>query len=33
MNLKKIITSDKAPAALGPYSTAVAFNNLVFTSG
>lgn len=31
--LKKIVTSDKAPAALGPYSTATIFNNLIFTSG
>lgn len=30
---KKIIASSKAPAALGPYSTATVFNNLVFTSG
>lgn len=30
---KKIITTKKAPAALGPYSVAVAFEKLVFVSG
>ena len=32
MELKKIAT-DKAPAAIGPYSQAVACGNLLFTSG
>ncbi len=31
--MKEIISSKKAPAALGPYSHAVAFERLVFTSG
>ena len=31
--MKKIISSDKAPAAIGPYSQAVEVNGLVFTSG
>lgn len=30
---KKIITTKKAPAALGPYSVVVAFEKLVFVSG
>ena len=30
---KKIITTKKAPAALGPYSVAVTFEKLVFVSG
>ena len=30
---KKIITSEKAPKALGPYSVAVRTGDLVFTSG
>ncbi|GAB3443103.1 RidA family protein [Insolitispirillum peregrinum] len=29
----KIISTDKAPAAIGPYSQAMALGNLVFTSG
>ena len=29
----KRITSDKAPAAIGPYSQAVVFGNMLFTSG
>lgn len=33
MTEKQIITSSKAPAALGPYSTATVFNQLLFTSG
>ncbi len=32
MELKKVST-DKAPAAIGPYSQAVIFDKLVFTSG
>ncbi len=30
---KKIISTDKAPAAIGPYSQAVEVNGLLFTSG
>ena len=30
---KKIITTEKAPAAVGPYSQATATGNLVFTAG
>lgn len=29
----KIINTDKAPAAIGPYSQAIAVNGLVYTSG
>jgi len=32
-NMKKIISTDKAPQAIGPYSQAVEFNGMVFTSG
>ena len=31
--MKKIIATDKAPAAVGPYSQAVQFGNLLFVSG
>lgn len=31
--MKNIIASDKAPAAIGPYSQAVKAGNLVYTSG
>ena len=31
--MKKIISTDQAPAAIGPYSQAVEINGLVFTSG
>lgn len=31
--MKKIIATDKAPGAIGPYSQAVQFTNMVFTSG
>ncbi|MCH5264709.1 MAG: RidA family protein [Lachnospiraceae bacterium] len=31
--MKKIIATDKAPAAIGPYSQAVESNGLLFTSG
>lgn len=31
--MKKIIATDKAPAAIGPYSQAVEVNGLIFTSG
>ena len=30
---KKIISTNKAPQAIGPYSQAVRFNNLLFISG
>jgi 2-iminobutanoate/2-iminopropanoate deaminase len=30
---KRIITSDKAPAAIGPYSQAISANGMVFTAG
>lgn len=33
MTSKKIIVSDKAPKALGPYSVANQFGDLVFTAG
>ena len=32
-NKKYLINTDKAPKAIGPYSQAVKFNNLIFTSG
>lgn len=31
--MKKAITTDKAPAAIGPYSQAIEVNNMVYTSG
>jgi len=31
--MKKIISTDQAPAAIGPYSQAVEINGFVFTSG
>lgn len=31
--MKKIISTDAAPAAVGPYSQAVAFGNLLFCAG
>ena len=31
--MKKVISTDKAPKAIGPYSQAIEFNNMVFTSG
>ena len=31
--MQKVISTDKAPAAIGPYSQAVEVNGLVFTSG
>ena len=31
--MKKIISTDKVPAAIGPYSQAIEFNGMVFTSG
>lgn len=30
---KKIVSTDKAPAAIGPYSQAVIFNEIVYCSG
>jgi len=31
--MKKVISTDKAPQAIGPYSQAIEFNNMVYTSG
>lgn len=31
--MKKVVNTDKAPAAIGPYSQAIQFSNLLFTSG
>ena len=31
--MKSIIKTDKAPAAIGPYSQAVEVNGMVYTSG
>ncbi|MRI33633.1 regulator [Endozoicomonas sp. OPT23] len=31
--MKKVINTDLAPAAIGPYSQGIAFQNLTFTSG
>ncbi len=31
--MKKIISTPKAPSAIGPYNQATAFENLIFTSG
>lgn len=31
--MKKVIATDKAPAAIGPYSQAIEIGNFVFTSG
>ena len=33
MNMKKIITTQSAPAPIGPYNQAVLVNNMLFTSG
>ena len=33
MSVKEIMHTDLAPAAVGPYSQAVAANNMIFTSG
>jgi 2-iminobutanoate/2-iminopropanoate deaminase len=33
MTDKQIVVSDKVPAAIGPYSTGIRFDNLVFTAG
>lgn len=32
-NMLKALTTDKAPAAIGPYSQAIQWENLIFTSG
>ncbi len=31
--MKRIISTDKAPAAIGPYSQAIEVNGMIFTSG
>lgn len=31
--MKQVITTDKAPAAIGPYSQAIEVNGMVYTSG
>ena len=31
--MKKVISTDKAPAAIGPYSQAIEVNRMVYTSG
>lgn len=31
--MKKVISTDKAPAAIGPYSQAIEINGMIFTSG
>lgn len=31
--MKKVISTDKAPAAIGPYSQAIEVNDMVYTSG
>ena len=31
--MKKVIRTDKAPAAIGPYSQAIEVNGMVYTSG
>ncbi len=31
--MKKVISTDKAPAAIGPYSQAIEVNGMVYTSG
>lgn len=32
-NMKNVISTDKAPAAIGPYSQAIEVNGVVYTSG
>ena len=32
IKMKKIISTDKAPAAIGPYSQAIEVNGMVYTS-
>ena len=31
--MKKVISTEKAPAAIGPYSQAIEVNGMVYTSG
>lgn len=31
--MKKVISTDKAPAAIGPYSQAIEVNGMIYTSG
>ena len=31
--MQKVISTDKAPAAIGPYSQAVEWNGMIFSSG
>lgn len=31
--MKKVISTEKAPKAIGPYSQAIAVNNMIYTSG
>lgn len=31
--MKKIVSTDKAPAAIGPYSQAIEYNGIIYTSG
>ena len=31
--MKNVISTDKAPAAIGPYSQAITVGNMLFTSG
>lgn len=33
ISIMKVVNTDKAPAAIGPYSQAMVVNNMVFTSG
>lgn len=33
LGIKEVVQTDKAPAALGPYSQAIKANNLLFVSG
>jgi 2-iminobutanoate/2-iminopropanoate deaminase len=33
LNMKKAISTDKAPAAIGPYSQAIEVNGVIYTSG
>lgn len=33
INMQKVISTDKAPGAIGPYSQAIEINGMVYTSG
>ena len=33
INMQKVISTDKAPSAIGPYSQAIEINGMVYTSG